>query len=116
MPKFATVEEYTAALAEPLREIVEAARPVLGAALPEATEGLFHGDPTWSVGKNHVCLLKAYTSYVTFALWHGQSVADPSGRLAAGSRDMASVKLRSVADIDAALFTDWLRQAAAVEG
>ncbi len=112
MPKFETVEDYTAALAEPLREVVAKARPILGAALPEATEALYHGAPTWSVGKNHVCFLKAYTSYVTFALWRGQSVDDPSGRLVAGSREMASVKLASVADVDADLFADWVRQAA----
>ncbi|EWC60511.1 hypothetical protein UO65_4179 [Actinokineospora spheciospongiae] len=116
MPKFATVDEYTAALAEPLREIVEGMRPVLSGALPEATEGLFHGAPTWSVGKARVCFVKAHGSHVAFALWRGQDVEDASGRLEAMSNRMAQVRLRSASDIDPAVFAGWLRQALALEG
>jgi hypothetical protein len=60
-------------------------------------------------------LVKAYGSYVTFGLWRGQEITDPSGRLIPGARAMAAVKLRDVADIDPALFSDWLREAAHLE-
>ncbi|KJK57486.1 DUF1801 domain-containing protein [Saccharothrix sp. ST-888] len=115
MSKPTSVEEYLAALAEPLREVGEKARAVVDEALPGVAGALWHGHPTWSLGaapgRNPVCFVKAYSSYVTFGLWRGQAVADPSGRLEPGAREMASVKLRGLADIDAGLFADWLRQA-----
>ncbi|GII33780.1 DUF1801 domain-containing protein [Planotetraspora mira] len=110
---------YLAGLDDRTREIGERLRPVIDAALPGANGAMWHGHPTWSLGdkpgKNPVCLLKAYGSYVAFGLWRGQEVADPSGRLAAGARQMAAVKLHAVDDIDPALFTDWLRQACDLE-
>lgn len=66
-------------------------------------------------GRTPVCLVKAYPAYVTFGLWRGQDVADDSGRLMAGARQMASVKLRTLDEIDPDLFTGWLRQAYELE-
>src|ERR687894_2721628 len=90
------IDSYLAGLDRPLRDIGAAMRPVIEAALPGITGVLYHGHPIWglgdSPGRRPICLLKAYRSYVTFGLWRGQDVADPSGRLIAGARRMASVK------------------------
>ncbi|WP_406078344.1 DUF1801 domain-containing protein [Micromonospora sp. NBC_00858] len=114
-----SINDYLAGLPGPLREIGEKLTPVIAAALPGATGAMWHGHPVWSLGDRPglrpVCLLKAYRSDVTFGLWRGQEITDPSGRLVPGARVMAAVKLRGVADIDPALFTDWLRAAAALE-
>ncbi|MER7113209.1 DUF1801 domain-containing protein [Saccharomonospora azurea] len=114
-----TVSDYVSALPSPLRPIAEQVRSLIDDTLPETTGALWHGHPTWSLGerpgRRPVCLVKAHSSSVTFGLWRGQEVADPSGRLHAGARTMASVKLVDVSDIDRALFTDWLRQAVAQE-
>ncbi|MFF4877963.1 DUF1801 domain-containing protein [Micromonospora sp. NPDC000668] len=114
-----SIDDYLAGLPGPLREIGEKLTPVIAAALPGATGAMWHGHPVWSLGDRPglrpVCLLKAYRSDVTFGLWRGQEITDPSGRLVPGARAMAAVKLRGVADIDPALFTDWLRAAAALE-
>ena len=119
MAKPATVKDYLATLGEPLREVGEEARSIIEAGLPEAAGAVWHGHPVWSLGakpgQRPVCLLKAYPSYVTFGLWRGQRLADASGRLEPGAQEMAHVKLRTVADIDAALFTAWLRQARDLE-
>ncbi|GAA4571733.1 DUF1801 domain-containing protein [Planotetraspora kaengkrachanensis] len=113
------VTDYLAGLDGTLREIGEKLRPVIDAGLPGAQGAMWHGHPTWSLGgrpgESPVCLLKAYGKYVTFGLWRGQEIDDPSGRLVAGARQMASVKLHAVADIDPALFADWLGQALALE-
>lgn len=113
-----TVTDYLSALEEPLRGIGTKAREIIDAALPEAPGAMWHGHPVWSLGgapgTSPVCLLKAYGSYVTFGLWQGQQVEDPSGRLEAGARAMASVKLRTLDDVDAELFTRWLGQARAL--
>jgi hypothetical protein len=119
MPKFMSIDEYFDSLAEPLQEICRRLEPIIDAALPDAKKALWHGDAVWSLGpapgKAAVCLVKAYSSYVTFGFWRGQALTDESGRLEAGSRTMASVKLRTVADIDKKLFTGWLRQARELE-
>lgn len=115
-----SVEDYLAGLETPLREIAEATRPVIDGALADATGVMWHGHPVWGLGaapgRRPICLLKAYNSYVTFGLWLGQEITDRSGRLTPGARKMASVRLSSAADVDAALFTDWLRQARTLEG
>ncbi|CCH21234.1 DUF1801 domain-containing protein [Micromonospora lupini] len=114
-----TIDDYLAGLAGPLREIAEKLTPVIADALPRATGALWHGHPVWSLGdrpgQRPVCLVKAYGSYVTFGLWRGQEIADPSGRLAPGARMMAAVRLHRLDEIDPALFAGWLRAAAALE-
>lgn len=112
-----TVDEYLSAQPEPLRAIGEALVPIIDAVLPGAG-AMWQGHPVWSLGaapgKNPVCLLKAYSSYVTFGVWRGREIVDRSGRIDT-TGGMAHVKLRSLADIDAELFTDWLKQARDVE-
>ncbi|GAB2941002.1 hypothetical protein GCM10027280_31810 [Micromonospora polyrhachis] len=114
-----TVTDYLTGLDAPLREIGETLRPVIDTALPGAIGAMWHGHPVWGLGdkpgKDPICLLKAYKSHLTFGLWRGQQVADSSGRLVPGAREMASVKLHTVDEIDAALFADWLRQAQKLE-
>lgn len=120
MATYDTADAYLASLDRPLREIAEQARKVIDSAFGGPEGAMWHGHPVWSVGaapgKQPVALLKAYGSYVTFGLWRGQEIDDASGRLAAGAREMANVRLRSLDDIDEALFGDWLRQASALEG
>lgn len=118
MATFDSVQAYLNALPEPQQQITDKLLPIIEAALP-GSGALYQGHPVWSVGekpgKSPVCYVKAYSSYVTFGFWKGQMLPDPSGRLDAGARGMAGVKLRSLADIDADLFTDWLHQARAME-
>lgn len=117
MAKFTTVDEYLAAQPEPLRSIGERLVPIIDAVLPGAG-ALWQGHPVWSLGaapgKQPVCLLKAYSSYVTFGFWRGREVIDDSGRMDT-TRGMAHVKLRTAADIDVELFTSWLTQARDLE-
>ncbi len=119
MARFAAVEDYVAALPEPLREIGEKLLPLIEEVLPGAG-AVWHGHPVWSLGpapgKQPVSYIKAYSAHVTFGLWRGQEIDDPSGRLEPAARVMAAVKLRSVDDIDAELFIDWLRRARDLEG
>ena len=111
----ATVDQYLDSIPEALRPVGAQMRPLIDAGLPKAQGVIWHGQPVWMIGKTPVALLKAYPKYVTFGLFRGQAVNDPSGRLEANSREMASVKLKAEEDIDAPLFEDWLRQVQALE-
>ena len=115
MAKYATVDEYIAALPEPLAGVAQRARGVIDANLGGAESAIRWAHPTWSLGKTPVCYLKAASKHVTFGLWHGASIDDPSGRLESSGEVMAHVKLREPRDVEPELFAHWLRQAHAIE-
>jgi hypothetical protein len=115
MAKHATIDEYIDALPAPLAEVSRAARAVIDAALPDADAAIKWAHPTWSLGRQPVCYLKAASGHVTFGFWRGASIADPSGRLQTGGQVMAHAKLRTTADVEPALFAGWLAQARALE-
>jgi hypothetical protein len=110
----ATIDEYLDGVPAPLRPVGDQLRALLDAGLARATGQVWHGHPVWMVGKTPVAGFKAYSSYVTLMIWPGARVDDPSGRLEVGSRDMASVKLRSADEIDPELFAGWFKQADAL--
>ena len=77
MAKYATIDEYISALAEPLATTARRAREVIDANLDGATSAIKWAHPTWSVGKQPICYLKAASKHVTFGFWRGASIADP---------------------------------------
>jgi hypothetical protein len=113
--KYATVEDYIQALPEPLAPVAAAARRVIDAELDGAESAIKWAHPTWSLGKQPVCYLKAASKHVTFGFWRGASIDDPSGRLETSGEVMAHAKLRTLEDVDEMLFADWLGQARELE-
>ncbi|GAB3845417.1 hypothetical protein GCM10029963_23690 [Micromonospora andamanensis] len=117
--KAASINDYLAGLDGSLRETAEALRPVIDGALTDAAGVMWHGHPVWGLGeapgRRPICLLKAYPSHLTFGLWRGQEITDRPDRLKPGARQMASVRLAAITDIDEPLFAAWLRQARALE-
>lgn len=117
MHRYETVEQYVSAQPQPLCDIGHRLLELIDAGLPGAEATLWHGHPTWKLGAAPVCLLKAYTRHMTLGFWHGTALSDPSGRLRpSGARQMASVKLRRLADVDPERFGGWLRQAHELAG
>jgi uncharacterized protein YdhG (YjbR/CyaY superfamily) len=115
MSRFATVEDYLAALPPELRDVARAAHDTIDSSLPEAQCAIKWAHPTWSIGKRPICYLKAASAHVTFGFWRGAAIDDRSGRLQTTGAVMAHAKLRALADVDPALFADWLAQARALE-
>jgi hypothetical protein len=115
MARYATVDDYLAAIPEPLRSVSAQARQVIDSNLDGAESAIRWAHPTWSFGKTPVSYLKTATKHITFGFWHGASIIDPSGRLETSGAVMAHVKLRTREDIDEALSADWLEQARKIE-
>jgi hypothetical protein len=113
MARYATVDEYIAALPGELASAAAQIRLLVGRELPDASEAIKWAQPVWSIGREPVCYLKAASRHVTFGFWRGASFHDPSGRLESGGQVMAHVKVRGASDVDEPLFMDWLRQARA---
>src|SRR5882757_11438767 len=105
-----TVAEYVDTVPESLRAVAAQLTAIIDAGLPHATSRVYHGHPVW-LDATPVAGYKAYSKHVTFMLWAGQDIDDPTGRLqATGSQLMASVRLTSVDDVDKDTFAAWLAQ------
>ena len=111
MAKHESIDAYICAMPEPLSAVAERTRRVIDTNLEGASSAIKWAHPTWSIGKDPVCYLKAASKHVTFGFWRGASIDDPSGRLETSGEVMAHAKLRGVEDVDRELFADWLRQA-----
>jgi hypothetical protein len=115
MAKYATVDDYIAALPPQLADVARQTRAAIDANLEGAESAIKWAHPTWSLGKKPVCYLKAASKHLTFGFWHGASIDDPSGRLETSGEVMAHVKLREPHDVDSQLFAAWLAQAREIE-
>jgi hypothetical protein len=62
MAKYATIDDYIAALPGELPAVADAARRVIDARLEGADSAIKWAHPTWSLGKLPVCYLKARRS------------------------------------------------------
>jgi hypothetical protein len=69
------------------------------------------GHPTWTVGGDPVCYVRATAGEVLFGFWNGGTLDDPSGRMQAHGSIMGHATLRGPDDVDEDLFAGWLRQA-----
>jgi hypothetical protein len=106
-----SIDEYVAALPPALAGVARATRAVIERHLGDAAAAVMWGHPTWSLGHDPVCYLRATDSEVLFGFWNGGSLDDPSGRMQAHGSIMGHATLRGPADVDEALFAGWLRQA-----
>jgi len=75
--------------------------------VPQVQEDYKWSRPVFGAGKDFA-YLKAAKSHVTFGLVNAEKLHDPHNRLEGTGKDMRHVKLRSMADIDPALFKEWI--------
>jgi len=110
-PAPTTIAAYVEAAAKPLVGVVNAVRAKFDIGLPNTSTELWHGHPVWLDDGIPVAGFKAYPTFVTVLFWRGQAISDDSGKLnASGSAEMAEFKLRSMDDLDDALFDGWIKQ------
>ena len=111
MPAPATIDDYVASLPPALGEVVAVTRAIVDRHLDDAASAVMWGHPTWSVGGDPVCYVRATADEVLFGFWNGGTLDDPSGRIQAHGSIMGHATLRAPADVDEQLFAGWLRQA-----
>jgi hypothetical protein len=109
-----TIDEYFASVPPALRDAAAAIRRIVDRCLEDATSAVLWGHPTWSVGGDPVCYLRAAEDELLFGFWNGGSLPDPSGRMQAHGSIMGHATVRSAADVDEELFSGWLREARAL--
>lgn len=111
MAKHATIDEYIAAIPEPLRGVATRARQVIDANLDDADSAIILGHPAWSIAKSPVCYLRAAPQHIVAGINQSQTSLDyPLGRLE-GPRLPYAHELRREEDVDAELWATWLNNA-----
>jgi hypothetical protein len=110
----ASADGYFAKLSGPLGAIASRVRQIIREAAPKASEAIKWGMPVYEFN-GMLCYIKARSSYVTFGFYHqGIHLSDPDKLLEGTGENMRHVKLRALSDIKGGLFTNWVKQAVAI--
>ncbi len=107
-----TVDDYIAAVPEPLARVAEALRNAVREAAPDAKESVKWGQPVYE-SNGPFAALKAYPRWITLTFWRGASLDDPSGILAGDGDRMKHARFASVEEVRAAPVGDLVRAAVA---
>jgi hypothetical protein len=108
-----SVDEMIANLAPDQREIVETLRALVSKADPQASEGFKWSMPVFE-HDGMLCYIAPMKTSVNFGFYESAPVLDDADGLLEGTgKRMRHVKLSSANDVRKALFTKWVKQAAA---
>jgi hypothetical protein len=112
MKAHATFDLYLADQSPRNQRIIRALRKFVERVEPGLEEAVKWGNGCWVTGKVPVAYVYSAPEYVQFGFFRGSALSDPLGLLEGEGQYVRHVKLRSVADIEAAAFAALLRQAA----
>ena len=104
------VDVYVAELEPPLQELANTLRQLVLDAAPGVEEQVKWGQPCY-LKNGMICYLAAGKGYIRFGFWRGVDLKDLNGLLEGTGKGMRHVKVRSLDDIRADLFTAWVREA-----
>jgi hypothetical protein len=110
----ASADSYFADVAPELRAVAAKLRQIIREAAPKASEAIKWGMPVYELS-GMLCYIRERPAYVTLGFYHqGIHLSDPDKLLEGTGENMRHVKIRSMADIKGGLFTNWVKQAAAI--
>ncbi|GAB3201893.1 hypothetical protein ABID22_001320 [Pontibacter aydingkolensis] len=92
------------------KEIMEALRQLIHETVTNVTEDFKWSRPVFKAAKDFA-YLKSAKAYVTLGFFNFQKLNDEQNLLEGTGKDMRHIKLKSVADIDNALLTEWFMAA-----
>lgn len=96
-----TVDDYVAAIPEPLRDVAAELRRAVRDAAPEARESMKWAQPVWESDGPFVAL-KAHPRWVTLTFWRGAALPDPAGVLDGEGERMKHARFGTVDEVRAA--------------
>lgn len=102
------VTAYIEGASEEQRRIMESVRELVHGTVKDVREDFKWGRPIFATAKDFA-YFKTAKSYVTFGFMQASKLDDPDGRLEGTGKDMRHIKLRNMADVDAALLKKWLK-------
>jgi hypothetical protein len=109
-----TITAYHAVQAPEDRDICEALRAIIDAALPEAESKIWHAHPVWFLAGNPVVGYSKLKGGVRLLFWSGQSFSTP-GLAREGTFKAAEKRYTAADQIDETLLKSWLAEARTVQ-
>jgi len=108
-----TTESWLSELDPGLNGIAKALRKIVLEAVPDISEAIKWGNPTFE--KNgKVCYLSANTGYISLGFFNGANLSDPEGKIEGTGKKMRHIKVRSLGDIKPEQYASWVREAVAL--
>jgi hypothetical protein len=111
MPQDKAVTHYIEKAGEPFSKIMKIVRTLIHETVPEVSEELKWGQPVFK-SKKDFCYLKAAKHHVNLGFMKAQILDDSDGLLQGTGKDMRHIKLKTPADVRAALFKKWFKVSA----
>jgi hypothetical protein len=108
-----TVEGYISGLPDWQAEIVTAVRKIILEAAPGTKESIKWAQPVFEIG-GPFAYMKAFKNAVNFGFWRGADLEDPKGLLQGSGDKMRHVKLTSLDQVQPQVFTNFVKQALAL--
>lgn len=102
------VTDYIEQASTEQRLIMEALRKLIHSTVKDVREEYKWSRPIFATAKDFAYFKTAKT-HVTFGFSQASKLDDPDGRLEGTGKDMRHIKLRTMADVDAALLKKWLK-------
>lgn len=104
------VETYVKSLNPPMRELTEKLRTIIKKTLPDATETIKWGNPTYTIGGKNVAWILNYKDHVDFGFFMGAKLK--SKLLEGTGKGLRHIKVRTEKDIKEEEFARLLKDAA----
>lgn len=108
-----TVDGYIAGLPDWQVEIVTAVRKIILDAAPDAKESIKWAQPVYEKG-GPFAYIKAFKNAVNFGFWRGVDLEDTQGLMHGDGQRMRHIRLTGMEDIHTQIFTDFIKQAVAL--
>ena len=109
----APVDRYFAEQTPEKRALLEKLRAIVLKTIPDADVAIKWGVPIYQRNGKNVCALASFKDHVAINFFASPRVLpDPQKKLEGGGKTSRMLKVRSVADIDSASITRWLKAAA----
>jgi len=105
-----TIEGYIAAQRDWRGDAIANIDAVVRKAAPNAAASIKWAQPVYEQN-GPFAWIKANKHHVSFGFWRGSELSDPKGRLDGDGDRMRHVQVRSMADINKAQFTAWVKEA-----
>ncbi|MEO6061482.1 MAG: DUF1801 domain-containing protein [Thermoflexales bacterium] len=107
------VEAYLAKIDPGMAALIQALRPLIKAAAPEAVEVVKWAQPVYEIN-GPFAYIRAFTHYVSLGFWRGATLPSGASILEGDGDRMRHLKLRSAADIKPDLISALVREAVAL--
>jgi hypothetical protein len=108
-----TVDDYIAGLATEQAAIVAELRAIVRRAAPRAEEAVKWAQPVYA-SNGPMIFIRAHSKHVNFGFWRGAQMRDAKGLLTGDGDRMRHVKVATLKEINTAAFTDFVKQAVAL--